>query len=76
MWEGLQIGSLNLSAVKPCDRCKVSPSHNAVANAMSMQTRCAVQQYACAQLVASSFSWSEMLCTLMKQGRQPSQHRA
>ena len=25
MWEGLQIGSLNLSAVKPCDRCKVSP---------------------------------------------------
>ena len=38
MWEGLQIGSLNLSAVKPCDRCKVSPSHNPIADAMTMQT--------------------------------------
>ena len=26
-WQALQIGSLNLSAVKPCDRCKVAPSH-------------------------------------------------
>ena len=25
MWEALQIGGLSLSAVKPCDRCKVSP---------------------------------------------------